>query len=181
MLNCRTIEITSLTSWDQYSTWPCSSVLHLGSVVKGTSFCALGSQNPGRSSPPPGYVPERQQHIARQGSYTSINSEGEFIPETSEQCVSMGVWGWGVRVYHDLCQSKILMGLWVIPLQIWGIWCPSHSALRTISAPRWVIPLKMRSKYLNLTRGRWALSNNPTLGSLTRPLVNSTLLCWLCA
>ncbi|XP_064127010.1 mitogen-activated protein kinase kinase kinase 3 isoform X6 [Loxodonta africana] len=48
---------------------------------------SVGSQNPGRSSPPPGYVPERQQHIARQGSYTSINSEGEFIPETSEQCM----------------------------------------------------------------------------------------------
>lgn len=48
-----------------------------------------GSQNAGRSSPPPGYVPERQQRIARQGSYTSINSEGEFIPETSDQCVSV--------------------------------------------------------------------------------------------
>ncbi|EHB07357.1 Mitogen-activated protein kinase kinase kinase 3 [Heterocephalus glaber] len=48
---------------------------------------SVSSQNPGRSSPPPGYVPERQQHIARQGSYTSINSEGEFIPETSEQCM----------------------------------------------------------------------------------------------
>lgn len=48
-----------------------------------------GSQNTGRSSPPPGYVPERQQRIARQGSYTSINSEGEFIPETSDQCVSL--------------------------------------------------------------------------------------------
>lgn len=47
-----------------------------------------GSQNAGRSSPPPGYVPDRQQRIARQGSYTSINSEGEFIPETSDQCVS---------------------------------------------------------------------------------------------
>ncbi|PKU33925.1 mitogen-activated protein kinase kinase kinase 3 isoform x2 [Limosa lapponica baueri] len=47
----------------------------------------VGSQNTGRSSPPPGYVPERQQRIARQGSYTSINSEGEFIPETNEQCV----------------------------------------------------------------------------------------------
>ncbi|XP_030324646.1 mitogen-activated protein kinase kinase kinase 3, partial [Calypte anna] len=46
-----------------------------------------GSQNTGRSSPPPGYVPERQQRIARQGSYTSINSEGEFIPETNEQCM----------------------------------------------------------------------------------------------
>uniref|UniRef100_A0A4W6CEY2 Mitogen-activated protein kinase kinase kinase 3 n=1 Tax=Lates calcarifer TaxID=8187 RepID=A0A4W6CEY2_LATCA len=47
---------------------------------------STGSQNTGRSSPPPGYVPERQQRIARQGSYTSINSEGEFIPETSDQC-----------------------------------------------------------------------------------------------
>uniref|UniRef100_A0A3Q2NMR0 Mitogen-activated protein kinase kinase kinase 3 n=1 Tax=Fundulus heteroclitus TaxID=8078 RepID=A0A3Q2NMR0_FUNHE len=51
---------------------------------------STGSQNTGRSSPPPGYVPERQQRIARQGSYTSINSEGEFIPETSDQCVSHG-------------------------------------------------------------------------------------------
>uniref|UniRef100_A0A4W3HQ90 Mitogen-activated protein kinase kinase kinase 3 n=1 Tax=Callorhinchus milii TaxID=7868 RepID=A0A4W3HQ90_CALMI len=49
---------------------------------------SVGSQNTGRSSPPPGYVPERQQRIARQGSYTSIHSEGEFIPESMEQCVS---------------------------------------------------------------------------------------------
>nr|XP_020651774.1 mitogen-activated protein kinase kinase kinase 3 isoform X2 [Pogona vitticeps] len=48
---------------------------------------SINSQNTGRSSPPPGYVPERQQRIARQGSYTSINSEGEFIPETSDQCM----------------------------------------------------------------------------------------------
>ncbi|XP_053122275.1 mitogen-activated protein kinase kinase kinase 3 [Hemicordylus capensis] len=48
---------------------------------------SISSQNPGRSSPPPGYVPERQQRIARQGSYTSINSEGEFIPEANEQCM----------------------------------------------------------------------------------------------
>uniref|UniRef100_A0A670J5X5 Mitogen-activated protein kinase kinase kinase 3 n=1 Tax=Podarcis muralis TaxID=64176 RepID=A0A670J5X5_PODMU len=47
---------------------------------------SISSQTTGRSSPPPGYVPERQQRIARQGSYTSINSEGEFIPETNEQC-----------------------------------------------------------------------------------------------
>uniref|UniRef100_A0A665TDE8 Mitogen-activated protein kinase kinase kinase 3 n=1 Tax=Echeneis naucrates TaxID=173247 RepID=A0A665TDE8_ECHNA len=52
------------------------------------NFCLIpGSQNTGRSSPPPGYVPERQQRIARQGSYTSINSEGEFIPETSDQLI----------------------------------------------------------------------------------------------
>ncbi|NWS81106.1 M3K3 kinase, partial [Toxostoma redivivum] len=48
---------------------------------------SVSSQSTGRSSPPPGYVPERQQRIARQGSYTSIHSEGEFIPETSEQCM----------------------------------------------------------------------------------------------
>ncbi|KAF7239023.1 Mitogen-activated protein kinase kinase kinase 3, partial [Varanus komodoensis] len=48
---------------------------------------SITSQNTGRSSPPPGYVPERQQRIARQGSYTSIHSEGEFIPESSEQCL----------------------------------------------------------------------------------------------
>ncbi|XP_078501188.1 mitogen-activated protein kinase kinase kinase 3 isoform X3 [Lissotriton helveticus] len=48
---------------------------------------SVSSQNTGRSSPPPGYVPERQQRMARQGSYTSISSEGEFIPESSEQCV----------------------------------------------------------------------------------------------
>ncbi|XP_043911130.1 mitogen-activated protein kinase kinase kinase 3 [Protopterus annectens] len=46
---------------------------------------SVSSQSTGRSSPPPGYVPERQQRSARQGSYTSINSEGEFIPETHEQ------------------------------------------------------------------------------------------------
>ncbi|RXM99155.1 Mitogen-activated protein kinase kinase kinase 3 [Acipenser ruthenus] len=45
---------------------------------------SVSSQNTGRSSPPPGYVPERQQRIARQGSYTSINSEGEFIPESHD-------------------------------------------------------------------------------------------------
>ncbi|PKU30948.1 mitogen-activated protein kinase kinase kinase 3-like isoform x1 [Limosa lapponica baueri] len=44
-----------------------------------------GSLHTGRSSPPPGSVPEEQQQIARQGSYTSINSEGEFIPETMDQ------------------------------------------------------------------------------------------------
>ncbi|KAL4623462.1 mitogen-activated protein kinase kinase kinase 3-like [Arapaima gigas] len=43
---------------------------------------STGSLHTGRSSPPPGSVPDEQQQIARQGSYTSINSEGEFIPET---------------------------------------------------------------------------------------------------
>lgn len=48
----------------------------------------LGSLHTGRTSPPPGSVPEEQQQIARQGSYTSIHSEGEFIPETLDQNVS---------------------------------------------------------------------------------------------
>ncbi|XP_038611647.1 mitogen-activated protein kinase kinase kinase 3-like [Tachyglossus aculeatus] len=42
---------------------------------------STGSLHSGRSSPPPGSVPEEQQQIARQGSYTSLHSEGEFIPE----------------------------------------------------------------------------------------------------
>lgn len=49
----------------------------------------LGSLHTGRRSPPPGSVPEEeQQQIARQGSYTSIHSEGEFIPETPDPNVS---------------------------------------------------------------------------------------------
>ncbi|KAJ8284324.1 hypothetical protein COCON_G00031740 [Conger conger] len=62
------------------------------------------SQNTGRSSPPPGYVPERQQRIARQGSYTSINSEGEFIPETSDQCV-LDPWSSAENSVSGSCQS----------------------------------------------------------------------------
>ncbi|XP_043923144.1 mitogen-activated protein kinase kinase kinase 3-like [Protopterus annectens] len=46
---------------------------------------STGSLCTGRSSPPPGSVPDGQQQIARQGSYTSIHSEGEFIPETPDQ------------------------------------------------------------------------------------------------
>lgn len=48
---------------------------------------SAGSLHTGRTSPPPGSVPEEQQQIARQGSYTSIHSEGEFIPETMDQNV----------------------------------------------------------------------------------------------
>uniref|UniRef100_A0A670ZX12 Protein kinase domain-containing protein n=1 Tax=Pseudonaja textilis TaxID=8673 RepID=A0A670ZX12_PSETE len=63
----------------------------LGSLYKDierTRKHSTGSLHTGRSSPPPGSVPEEQQQIARQGSYTSINSEGEFIPETMDQNVS---------------------------------------------------------------------------------------------
>ncbi|KAL2085117.1 hypothetical protein ACEWY4_018437 [Coilia grayii] len=56
-----------------------------GSLLKGSERVrkhSTGSLHSGRRSPPPGSVPEEQQQIARQGSYTSIHSEGEFIPET---------------------------------------------------------------------------------------------------
>ncbi|MBN3296466.1 M3K3 kinase, partial [Amia calva] len=65
---------------------------------------SASSQNTGRSSPPPGYVPERQQRIARQGSYTSINSEGEFIPETGEQC-GLDPWSSTENSVSGSCQS----------------------------------------------------------------------------
>uniref|UniRef100_A0A672HDJ4 Mitogen-activated protein kinase kinase kinase 3-like n=1 Tax=Salarias fasciatus TaxID=181472 RepID=A0A672HDJ4_SALFA len=61
-----------------------------GSLLKGSERVrkhSTGSLHTGRTSPPPGSVPEEQQQIARQGSYTSIHSEGEFIPETPDQNV----------------------------------------------------------------------------------------------
>nr|XP_033801072.1 mitogen-activated protein kinase kinase kinase 2 isoform X4 [Geotrypetes seraphini] len=45
----------------------------------------IGTQTRDRSSPPPGYIPDELHQVARNGSYTSINSEGEFIPETADQ------------------------------------------------------------------------------------------------
>ncbi|XP_055007068.1 mitogen-activated protein kinase kinase kinase 3-like isoform X2 [Boleophthalmus pectinirostris] len=62
-----------------------------GSLLKGSERVrkhSTGSLHTGRTSPPPGSVPEEQQQIARQGSYTSIHSEGEFIPETLDPNVS---------------------------------------------------------------------------------------------
>uniref|UniRef100_A0A8C7VJQ2 Mitogen-activated protein kinase kinase kinase 2 n=1 Tax=Oncorhynchus mykiss TaxID=8022 RepID=A0A8C7VJQ2_ONCMY len=44
-----------------------------------------GSHSGDRSSPPPGYIPDALQQVARNGSFTSINSEGEFIPESMDQ------------------------------------------------------------------------------------------------
>lgn len=94
---------------------PCKQVRISGSQSAGDSTVfqspesrgrhhSTGSQSTGRSSPPPGYVPERQQRIARQGSYTSINSEGEFIPETSDQCV-MDPWSSAENSVSGSCQS----------------------------------------------------------------------------
>uniref|UniRef100_A0A7N8YCJ9 Mitogen-activated protein kinase kinase kinase 3 n=1 Tax=Mastacembelus armatus TaxID=205130 RepID=A0A7N8YCJ9_9TELE len=84
--NMKSIKILLLTQEHSNSTGDVSTVYQ--SAEPRGRHLSTGSQNTGRSSPPPGYVPERQQRIARQGSYTSINSEGEFIPETSDQCVS---------------------------------------------------------------------------------------------
>lgn len=44
-----------------------------------------GSNTRDRSSPPPGYIPDELHQVARNGSFTSINSEGEFIPESMDQ------------------------------------------------------------------------------------------------
>lgn len=51
-------------------------------------FLSKGSNTRDRSSPPPGYIPDELHQVARNGSFTSINSEGEFIPESMDQvCV----------------------------------------------------------------------------------------------
>ncbi|KAL2302212.1 hypothetical protein Nmel_009631 [Mimus melanotis] len=48
-------------------------------------FFSKGSNTRDRSSPPPGYIPDELHQVARNGSFTSINSEGEFIPESMDQ------------------------------------------------------------------------------------------------
>lgn len=45
----------------------------------------IGSHSTDRSSPPPGYIPDAHQQVGRNGSFTSIYSEGEFIPESMDQ------------------------------------------------------------------------------------------------
>uniref|UniRef100_A0AAQ4NZY7 Mitogen-activated protein kinase kinase kinase 2 n=1 Tax=Gasterosteus aculeatus aculeatus TaxID=481459 RepID=A0AAQ4NZY7_GASAC len=52
---------------------------------KKTMQALIGSHSTDRSSPPPGYIPDALQQVARNGSFTSINSEGEFIPESMDQ------------------------------------------------------------------------------------------------
>lgn len=49
-----------------------------------TRLSVIGSTSRDQSSPPPGYIPDEHQ-VARNGSFTSIHSEGEFIPESMDQ------------------------------------------------------------------------------------------------
>uniref|UniRef100_A0A673WML2 Mitogen-activated protein kinase kinase kinase 2 n=1 Tax=Salmo trutta TaxID=8032 RepID=A0A673WML2_SALTR len=66
-------------------------VLQASSQVRTRQFTAhihkapQRSHSGDRSSPPPGYIPDALQQVARNGSFTSINSEGEFIPESMDQ------------------------------------------------------------------------------------------------
>ncbi|KAI3359579.1 hypothetical protein L3Q82_013978 [Scortum barcoo] len=92
---CKQVRIKSSQSTGDVST------VYQSSEPRGRHL-STGSQNTGRSSPPPGYVPERQQRIARQGSYTSINSEGEFIPETSDV---LDPWSSAENSVSGSCQS----------------------------------------------------------------------------
>lgn len=55
-----------------------------GEILTGP-FLSKGSNTRDRSSPPPGYIPDELHQVARNGSFTSINSEGEFIPESMDQ------------------------------------------------------------------------------------------------
>uniref|UniRef100_A0A665UMC2 Mitogen-activated protein kinase kinase kinase 3-like n=1 Tax=Echeneis naucrates TaxID=173247 RepID=A0A665UMC2_ECHNA len=78
-----------------------------GSLLKGSERVrkhSTGSLHTGRTSPPPGSVPEEQQQIARQGSYTSIHSEGEFIPETLDQNM-LDPFGSADNSLSNSCQS----------------------------------------------------------------------------
>ncbi|XP_036425877.1 mitogen-activated protein kinase kinase kinase 2 [Colossoma macropomum] len=58
---------------------------NLDNTDRNNMLALIGSQSTDRSSPPPGYIPDALQQVARNGSFTSINSEGEFIPESMDQ------------------------------------------------------------------------------------------------
>ncbi|XP_019409250.1 PREDICTED: mitogen-activated protein kinase kinase kinase 2-like isoform X1 [Crocodylus porosus] len=69
---------------------PLSSLEDLNNTVFGVTerkskLPVIGSNTRDRSSPPPGYIPDELHQVARNGSFTSINSEGEFIPESMDQ------------------------------------------------------------------------------------------------
>ncbi|XP_056315500.1 mitogen-activated protein kinase kinase kinase 2 [Danio aesculapii] len=82
-----------LPSWTQNCV-SSKDMLPTHDILDNTDFSApdkksmlahIGSQSTDRSSPPPGYIPDALQQVARNGSFTSINSEGEFIPESMDQ------------------------------------------------------------------------------------------------
>ncbi|KFV42949.1 Mitogen-activated protein kinase kinase kinase 2, partial [Tyto alba] len=69
---------------------PLPSLEDLDNIVFGVAdrkrrLSVIGSNTRDRSSPPPGYIPDELHQVARNGSFTSINSEGEFIPESMDQ------------------------------------------------------------------------------------------------
>ncbi|KFQ25892.1 Mitogen-activated protein kinase kinase kinase 2, partial [Merops nubicus] len=73
-------------------------------------FLSKGSNTRDRSSPPPGYIPDELHQVARNGSFTSINSEGEFIPESMDQVrvqsITIRAWNLG-----GLCSALLLICL----------------------------------------------------------------------
>ncbi|MXQ80482.1 mitogen-activated protein kinase kinase kinase 2 [Bos indicus] len=68
---------------------PLPSLEDLDNTVFGAErkkgLSVVGPTSRDRSSPPPGYIPDELHQVARNGSFTSINSEGEFIPESMDQ------------------------------------------------------------------------------------------------
>uniref|UniRef100_A0A8C5FZY5 Mitogen-activated protein kinase kinase kinase 2 n=1 Tax=Gouania willdenowi TaxID=441366 RepID=A0A8C5FZY5_GOUWI len=81
-------------------------------VIKVAHLCPSGSHSTDRSSPPPGYIPDALQQVARNGSFTSINSEGEFIPESMDQvvhvCLRNTDFGFvSLCVYSDYPKSRM--------------------------------------------------------------------------
>ncbi|XP_007954588.2 mitogen-activated protein kinase kinase kinase 2 [Orycteropus afer afer] len=68
---------------------PLPSLEDLDNIVFGAErkkrLSVIGPTSRDRSSPPPGYIPDELHQVARNGSFTSINSEGEFIPESMDQ------------------------------------------------------------------------------------------------
>nr|XP_032620356.1 mitogen-activated protein kinase kinase kinase 2-like isoform X1 [Chelonoidis abingdonii] len=69
---------------------PLASLEDLDNTVFGVAesknrLSVIGSNTRDRSSPPPGYIPDELHQVVRNGSFTSINSEGEFIPESMDQ------------------------------------------------------------------------------------------------
>ncbi|XP_045154258.1 mitogen-activated protein kinase kinase kinase 2 [Echinops telfairi] len=68
---------------------PLPSLEDLDNTVFGAErkkrLSVIGPTSRDRSSPPPGYIPDELHQVARNGSFTSINSEGEFIPESMDQ------------------------------------------------------------------------------------------------